>query len=189
MPSVIQLPPPAEIILWSRQPKEKPCQPVEVFDEKLRHLIDVLKSTCYASNGVGLAAPQIGEHVRVAVIHYPQDKPAFPIINPVIDDINSKGEQTAYESCLSLPTEAKVNVHVRRCQDLVFSYQDITGRRIEEKVSGMLARAVAHECDHLDNLFYIDRIGELSRSLVMKSFQRYVKKLEYRPLAKGAANL
>ena len=180
MPSVAPLPPPVPIVLWSRHLREKPCSPVKEFDGKLEELVQKLTSTCYASNGVGLAAPQIGEFVRVAVIHYPPEKPAYPIINPVIDEINSKGEQVDYEACLSLPTTCRVNVRVRRCQEIVFSYQSITGSRIEDKASGMLARVIAHEIDHLNSIFYIDRIGDLSRSLVLRSYQKYLKGLQFK---------
>jgi len=178
---------PTPIVLWSRHVLGKQCSPVKEFDGKLQELVDKLILTCRYANGLGLAAPQIGEFVQVAVINYPLETKPYPIINPVIDEIKSKGEQVDYEACLSLPTVARVNVRVRRCQELVFSYQDINGNRIESSASGMLARVIAHETDHLRGLFYIDRIGDLSRSLVLRSFKKYVERLRPEPNPSGNA--
>ena len=174
MLSATPLMPPAAILLWDRKLEEKQCEPITVFDDSLRELVQKLKATCYAHNGAGIAAPQIGEFVRVAVIHCPQEKEAWPIINPIIDEINSKGEQIAHEGCLSLPLANTVNVRVRRCNEIFYSYHDINGERHEDRATGFLARAIAHETDHLAGLFYTDRVGDLTRSLVMKSYQKFL---------------
>jgi peptide deformylase len=129
---------------------------------------------------MGLAAPQIGEFVQVAVIHYPPEDPAWPIINPEIDAVHSRGQQVAHEGCLSIPLENPVNVRVMRCQEISYSYQDIDGHRHTDTVTGIVARAVSHEVDHLQNIFYIDRLGDLSRSLVLKSHRKYVQRLNFK---------
>jgi len=112
------------------------------------------------------------------VIHFPRERDAWPIINPVIDEINSKGEQVAYEACLSIPTAQRINVKVRRARRIFYTYQDITGKKIEAEAEGDLARVIQHETDHLTGVFYIDRIGDLARSLVLRSYQKY---LEFNP--------
>lgn len=175
MPNVKQLPPPVPVLLWDRRYQGVIAEPVVNFDDKLENLVDRLISTCYAHNGLGLAAPQIGEFKRVAVLHFPQEKSAWPIINPVIDDINSKGEQTAHEGCLSIPQGKPIPVRVRRCYKICYSYQDVTGKQIEAEAEGLLARAIAHEVDHLEGLFFTDRIGDVTRMMVMREHQKWLK--------------
>jgi len=177
------LPKPASILLWDKKLREKPCDKVVKFDEELAFLGEVLKSTCYVNNGCGIAAPQIGDFRRVALVHYPAESEAFVMVNPVIDEINSKGEQIDFESCLSLPCSTssgervRRGAKVRRCRDIVYSYQDITGRRIEATATGMLARIICHESDHLSGIFYIDRINSIARDFVMRDYQNFVRRL------------
>ena len=178
---ITPLPPPAPILLWERRLENKPCEKILQFDEKLRELYNKLKSTCYSHNAVGLAAPQIGEFVQVAIVHYPADIQPLLLVNPVIDEIRSRGEQTSMEGCLSIPQRASsgslapVSVRVRRCMELFYSYQNISGRRIEDKATGFLARAISHEVDHLSGIFFINRIGDTTRSLVMRNFQNFLR--------------
>jgi len=175
-----QLPNPAPLVLWDRSLREKPCARVTVFDAALAAFADVLKSTCYYHHGCGLAAPQIGDFRQIALVHYPEDTEPFVMVNPVIDEINSKGEQSDVESCLSIPgafasgERCRNIARVRRCMNVVYSYQDLTGRRIEAEASGMLARIISHECDHLVGWFFTDRIGDASRSIVMRNFRNFV---------------
>ena len=181
---VRKLPPPAKILLWDKRLREKPCDPVVNFDAELILLAKVLESTCYQYNGCGLAAPQIGDFRRVALVHYPADTQPFVMVNPVIDEINSKGEQIDNESCLSLPGAhasgeiCRNTAKVRRCRDIVYSYQDLTGARQEATASGMLARIICHETDHCAGWFFTDRIGDCSRAIVMRQYQNFVRHME-----------
>ena len=164
----------ADIVYWNRNLRNKKCEEVKLFDERLEKLCDRLRAACLHYNGAGLAAPQIGEFVRVAFINAPLGN-QYIMINPVIDEINSKGEQVDFESCLSIPTAAKVCARVRRCHEIVFSYQNLSAERIEKKVTGFEARAVQHEVDHLSGIFYIDRIGDLTRDMVMRSYGKWLQ--------------
>lgn len=129
---------------------------VHKISKKIQILIDDLYDTMYATNGVGLAAPQIGENLRVFVIDVGVDaKSMNPItfINPKI--IKKEGAVNSYEGCLSFP-EAYSNV--RRYSYVKVKALDIKGRPfiLEAKEGSLLARAIQHEFDHLDGVLFID---------------------------------
>ena len=129
---------------------------VHKISKKIQNLIDDLYDTMYATNGVGLAAPQIGENLRVFVIDVGVDaKSMNPItfINPKI--IKKEGAVNSYEGCLSFP-EAYSNV--RRYSYVKVKALDIKGRPfiLEAKEGSLLARAIQHEFDHLDGVLFID---------------------------------
>jgi peptide deformylase len=115
-----------------------------------------LKDTMYAANGVGLAAPQIGENFRVFVIDVSEeDEPYNPIVfvNPKI--IQKSGATNSYEGCLSFP-EAYTNV--RRYENVKVKALDVNGRPfvLEAFDGSLLARAIQHEFDHLDGILFVD---------------------------------
>ena len=129
---------------------------VHKISQKVQNLIDDLYDTMYATNGVGLAAPQIGENLRIFVIDVGTDpKTMNPItfINPKI--IKKEGAVNSYEGCLSFP-EAYTNV--RRYSYVKVKALDIKGRPfiLEAKEGTLLARAIQHEFDHLDGVLFID---------------------------------
>lgn len=129
---------------------------VHKISKKVQILIDDLYDTMYATNGVGLAAPQIGENLRIFVIDTGIDaKSMNPItfINPKI--IKKEGAVNSYEGCLSFP-EAYSNV--RRYSYVKVKALDIKGRPfiLEAKDGSLLARAIQHEFDHLDGILFID---------------------------------
>ena len=129
---------------------------VHKISKKIQILIDDLYDTMYATNGVGLAAPQVGENLRVFVIDVGVDaKSMNPItfINPKI--IKKEGAVNSYEGCLSFP-EAYSNV--RRYSYVKVKALDIKGRPfiIDAKEGSLLARAIQHEFDHLDGVLFID---------------------------------
>lgn len=129
---------------------------VHKISKKVQILVDDLYDTLYAANGVGLAAPQIGENLRVFVIDVGMDaKTMNPItfINPKI--LKKEGAVNSYEGCLSFP-EAYTNV--RRYSYVKVKALDIKGRPfiLEASEGSLLARAIQHEFDHLDGVLFID---------------------------------
>lgn len=134
----------------------KPSKEVSKISKKIQKLIRDLTDTMYAYNGVGLAAPQIGENIRVFVIDVaPEGEPPNPIafINPKI--IKKSGATNSYEGCLSFP-EAYANV--RRYQNVSVKALDRNGKPfvLEAEDGTLLARAIQHETDHLDGVLFID---------------------------------
>lgn len=129
---------------------------VSKISKKIRILIENMLDTMYAANGVGLAAPQIGESLRIFVIDVSaENEPYKPLVfvNPKI--IKKKGAICVKEGCLSFP-EAYVNV--RRYSDVMVKALDINGKPfiMEAKNGELLAYAIQHENDHLDGVLFVD---------------------------------
>ncbi|MEI8377735.1 MAG: peptide deformylase [bacterium] len=145
-----------KILVYGDETLRKESKEVHKVSAKIKALIKDLKDTMYAANGVGLAAPQIGENVRVFVVDVsPEDQPHNPIVfvNPKI--IQKSGAINSYEGCLSFP-EAYTNV--RRYEYVKIKAYDINGRPflLEAFDGTLLARAIQHEFDHLDGVLFID---------------------------------
>ncbi|MEZ5313408.1 MAG: peptide deformylase [Thermoanaerobaculia bacterium] len=144
--------------------------PVETFDAALAELAKELAATMYDAPGVGLAAPQIGELQRVAVIDVDPRGPASKLhvlINPRI--VESSGESLDSEGCLSIP---ELTEKVERPQRVRVEAVDVEGRPFELLGEGFLARALCHEIDHLDGVLFIDRLHGLRRQLAMRRLRR-----------------
>lgn len=133
----------------------KKCREVKEVTERTQILIEDMLDTMYESNGVGLAAPQVGVLKRIVVIDIGEGPYIF--INPVI--VESSGEQTGEEGCLSLPGKSGI---VTRPDFVKVKALDENMEEFELEVTGLFARAVCHECDHLDGVLYVDKVqGEL----------------------------
>ncbi|MCR5367921.1 MULTISPECIES: peptide deformylase [Eubacterium] len=130
----------------------KKCKPVTKMNERTRELIDDMFDTMYESNGVGLAAPQVGVLKRIVVIDVMDDNPLV-LINPEI--ISSEGEQTGDEGCLSLPGLAG---EVTRPMKVVCKALDEEMNEFTVEGEGLLARCICHELDHLDGILYKDKV-------------------------------
>lgn len=128
----------------------KVCRPVDAITPRIQRLIDDMVDTMRAADGVGLAAPQVGVLRRVVVIETP-DEGLFQLINPKI--IAYAGEQESEEGCLSVPGRWGVT---KRPMHVTVKAIDREGNNIEVKGSGLLAKALCHEIDHLDGKLYID---------------------------------
>jgi len=135
------------------------AKPVTRFDGQLQELIDDMFETMQSAPGVGLAAPQVGESLRLFVAQWPEDEEdpdtmrAYAIVNPVI--VRKKGEEEGEEGCLSVPGYVG---DVRRATEIVIKGKDRYGKKIRLKVTDWLARIFQHETDHLDGILFIDRV-------------------------------
>jgi peptide deformylase len=141
----------------------KNAQRVRDFGPRLHQLLDDMIETMRAAPGVGLAAPQVGVSLRVAVIEYPEDeedpentKRLYEIINPEI--IKKRGAEIGQEGCLSIPGLA---ADVERATQIVVRAQDRFGKEIRIKAYGWLARIFQHEIDHLAGTLMTDRAVQL----------------------------
>jgi peptide deformylase len=124
-------------------------EPVDSFGKYLHELLDDLAHTMRDAPGVGLAAPQIGEAMQVCVIEL--ESQLFELVNPVIT--RASGEENDLEGCLSVPGYV---AYVTRKEKVWVEAQDRHGKRIVSVGTGLLARAMQHELDHLDGKLYID---------------------------------
>lgn len=134
----------------------KKSKEVSKISKKIQTLVQDMLLTMYSQNGVGLAAPQVGENVRIFVIDVsPADKPKNPLvfINPRI--IKKSGATNSYEGCLSFP---EAYTDVRRYKNVTVTALNLKGKpfTIEAKDGELLAIAIQHEFDHLDGKLFVD---------------------------------
>lgn len=137
----------------------KKAKKVKEMTERTRTLIEDMLETMYEANGVGLAAPQVGILKRIVVIDVSPGEEPDPIIliNPEI--LETSGEQTGYEGCLSVPGRSGI---VTRPNYAKVKAQDINMQEIIVEGEELLARALCHEIDHLDGHLYVEKVeGDL----------------------------
>jgi peptide deformylase len=160
-----------EILKYPDPRLKEISRPVSVFDDPLRQILDAMAETMYSANGVGLAAPQVGELKRMFVIDIgAQDenhRRIYEFINPKL----SKGEgRTAFEEgCLSVPG---ISEEVTRKAKILVEYQDRFGHPRSLNAEALLAVAIQHENDHLDGILFVDRLSPLKRRLVKRRLSK-----------------
>jgi len=148
-----------KIIFYPDPRLRETSEPVTVFDQSLKDLAGRMLELMRAARGVGLAAPQVGENVRMFVMNPTGEEGDDRIyVNPVLAD--AEGEEEGEEGCLSLPG---INAKVWRSKMLKMQAQDLAGNRIEETADGYIARIWQHETDHLNGTMIIDRMGPVAR--------------------------
>ncbi|WP_333652821.1 peptide deformylase [Lacrimispora sp.] len=134
----------------------KKCKPVKEVTPRIRELIEDMFDTMYDSNGVGLAASQVGILKNIVVIDA-DDENQYVFINPEI--LETSGSQTGAEGCLSVPGKSGIVTRPNYVKVRAFD-QDMKPFELEGE--GLLARAICHECDHLNGELYVDKVeGEL----------------------------
>ncbi len=135
---------------------------IETFGEGLRRLARDLIETMYANDGIGLAAPQIGEDVQVFVANPSQEQgQELVVINPVLEAVN--GRAAIVEGCLSLPD---IWERVKRSARVRVSGQDLRGKPLAVESGGLLAIVLQHEFDHLQGRLFVDRLAWYRRRLI-----------------------
>ena len=137
-----------EIMVKGEPCLNKVCHPVTEFNKKLHDLLDDMAETLEESQGVGLAAPQIGIMRRVAVV-LDEDDQLIELVNPEI--VRTEGEQTGPEGCLSVPGKYGL---VKRPNYAKVRAQDRFGNWYEVEGEELIARCFCHELDHLDGILY-----------------------------------
>ncbi len=157
---------------------EKVAAPITEFDDKLKKLVDDMFESMYEAHGVGLAAPQIGLSLHLAVIDvtFKEDPNAKIVLcNPQI--IKTEGRQTSSEGCLSIP---EFRENVTRPRIVTVRAQDVKGNWFEKTGEELLARAFLHETDHLNGRLYISHISALKRDLMKRKIRKLVKSGEWK---------
>ena len=144
-----------QIRIMGDEKLEKVCRPLKQVTDRDRELIQDMLDTMYDANGVGLAAPQVGVLKRIVVIDIGEGP--IVMVNPEI--LETSGSQTGQEGCLSLPGQAGI---VTRPNYVKVRALDENGEPYELEGTELLARAICHECDHLDGIMYVRYVeGEL----------------------------
>lgn len=146
------------------------CQPVEAFDEPLRQLAARMLELMKASNGVGLAGPQVGYMYRLFVCnHTGQPEDDQVMVNPVLSDLEGRTE--GEEGCLSIP---EVLVPIRRAQSCLLQARDASGKSFELTGADLPARVWQHEMDHINGKLILDYMNDADRI----ANRRSIKQLE-----------
>ncbi|MEL6389220.1 MAG: peptide deformylase [Bacteroidota bacterium] len=156
---------------------KKMAAPIEASYPELDLLIENMWETMYYAKGIGLAAPQIGRSIRLFLVDTAQIKDAEEpgikkvFINPEI--ISEDGDDWAYEEgCLSIP---RLNGDVERPEHVTIRYQDENWDEHEETYSGMNARVIQHEYDHIDGILFIEKLKPLKRRLLTRKLDAIKK--------------
>ena len=152
----------------------QPSKTVERVDADLRRLADDMLETMYDAPGIGLAAIQVGEPIRMLVMDISkedEEKKPFVVINPEIvatgDDVS-----TYEEGCLSIPD---YYAEVERPAAVTVDFLDRDGKQQSLTAEGILATCLQHEIDHLNGVLFIDHISKLKRDMVVKKFTKLAK--------------
>jgi peptide deformylase len=141
------------------------ASPVESFDGSLSDLAEAMLATMRKHEGVGLAANQVGRLKRILVAAVEDEE--FVLVNPVVEESAGTTEKEP-EGCLSIPG---IQVEVDRPTAIRVSAQDASGTPLELEASGLLARILQHEIDHLDGVLILDRTDRESRKAAMREMR------------------
>jgi peptide deformylase len=152
----------------------KPVRKEALRDRLFQKLIDDMRETMHEYEGVGLAAPQVHEGLRLAVIEVPgsderarAEVPFMVLVNPVVTPIGDAREE-GWEGCLSIPDLRGV---VPRWKRLRLEALDREGKPYSLEAQDFFARVVQHECDHLDGNVYLDRMADMRSLTFIKEFE------------------
>jgi peptide deformylase len=168
-------------------------KPIAKVDDRIRELAADMLETMHAANGVGLAAQQIGEPLQITVLDISEveDRPstlklggrevdpltAMPLVlvNP---EMSLHGETVSgTEGCLSFP---EINAEIARAFSVTVRAENLEGERIELEASGLLARAVQHEVDHLNGILFVDRMSSVAKASLSSRLKRLQKETQGR---------
>ncbi len=149
------------------------CEPVGEITPELLHTMDEMVSMMDAQNGVGLAAPQVGFLSRFLVMMDPDTKTVYRMINPQITSFSDE-KCTMEEGCLSVLGSDNLPVfsNVSRPASVTVEWTNENGERVGAQMSGLPARIVQHETDHLDGVLFIDHLSPVRREMVMRKVRR-----------------
>jgi len=150
---------------------------VEKIDADLRRLVADMIETMYAAPGVGLAAPQVGVSLQLAVVDISvgeDPSQLLVLINPEL--VAQSGKQVDEEGCLSFPGFTEM---VERPMSVTLKAHDLDDRPFEVEAQGFLARAFCHEIDHLNGVLFLDRMSSLKRQLIRRKINKAVQSGEW----------
>jgi peptide deformylase len=148
-----------EIVKYGTPVLREKAKPVHKITPKIQRLVADMFDTMMAANGVGLAAPQVGESLRIFILNCTTEEegplPNMVFIDPVI--VKKEGAMVSWEGCLSFP---EVFVDVKRYESITVKAKDAKGRTftLNPKPGTLLNRAIQHEMDHLDGILFIDHV-------------------------------
>lgn len=182
-----------DILIWPDPRLLKVSKPVVLnadgsVPDEVKTLVKDMFDTMYDADGVGLAAPQVGEHLRVVVVdiraydknraegekaEVPSGEAPIVLINPTFSDKSGKLEWD--EGCLSVPGESGLVTRAAKCR---VDYLDLDGKPQVIEAEGLKAVALQHECDHLDGKLFVDYISTLKRGVIKRKMLKLIAEIE-----------
>jgi len=165
-----------KIFVYPHEILKTKAKPVSSIDGALQSFIDEMIELMYRAKGVGLAANQVGEAIRLFVMDVSgSDAPPNPVvvINPVITA--TEGTEVAEEGCLSVP---HFSAKLSRAAKVEVKGFDRNGKEISIEGDGLTARCLQHEIDHLDGICFVDRLSPLKRAMFRKKWPKILQRLE-----------
>ncbi len=162
-----------KIYQYPEQVLRDETQTITRFDDDLKQLASDMAETMWDAPGIGLAAPQIGESLKLLVVDISkesdEDKVYMTMVNPEI--IDHEGTQLDEEGCLSVP---ELTAMVKRFKKITVSYQDVDGNNQELVTEDRFAVVLQHEIDHLNGILFIDHLSSLKRNLYKKKVKKWL---------------
>lgn len=153
------------------------CTEIDQFDDELTTLVSNMVETMYASDGIGLAAPQVGVARRLIVLDVSSSedrgRKVLALVNPEIT--MQEGELEWDEGCLSLPD---INGIVTRAEKIRVDAKNLEGEELTLEAEGLLAVALQHEIDHLNGVLFTDHLSPLKRKLVLREYKKLQEESE-----------
>lgn len=174
-----------EIVQYGHPVLRQRCRPVEVVDETITELVADMLDTMVDANGVGLAAPQVGEDLRLAVIDVSHDPECITFLKVNGEDVElesimplifinpelqfSQEKESGMEGCLSIKG---IRAEVRRPLAVKATLPQLDGSVLEIETDGLLARALQHEIDHLNGVLFVDRLAAVAKVSMKNRLKR-----------------
>lgn len=160
-----------EILQFPDERLRRLSVPVESFNQDLKALADKMLEIMYDSNGIGLAAPQVNQTIRLIVVDVSEsrDNPCI-FVNPEIKE--PAGSVDSSEGCLSVP---EIRTTIKRYENITLEYQDLNGERHEEPLGDLMSICVQHEIDHLDGKLFIDYVPDVKLQRLRKKIAKNKK--------------
>lgn len=167
------------IIFYNNPILHKKAVPVKDIDGSIRQLVNDMAEVMKMASGVGIAAPQVGESIQLAIVD-----PAgiggmggtgrIVLINPRV--VGAYGSEVGEEGCLSIPG---VQIKVKRYKEVTVEALNLDGKLVTYKGTGLLARAIQHEIDHLNGILIIDKVSPVRRLLIRRRCDKFISQKQY----------
>ena len=160
-----------EILQFPDERLRRLSQPVVDFDQELNGLAEKMLEIMYESNGIGLAAPQVNQTIRLIVVDVSEDRDCPRVfVNPEIKQ--PSGRVDSSEGCLSVP---EIRTTIKRYESITVHYHDLKGEKHEEPLNDLMSICVQHEIDHLDGKLFIDYVPDIKLQRLKKKIAKNKK--------------
>ena len=160
-----------EILQFPDERLRRLSRPVVDFDQELNGLAEKMLEIMYESNGIGLAAPQVNQTIRLIVVDVSEDRDCPRVfVNPEIKQ--PSGRVDSSEGCLSVP---EIRTTIKRYESITVEYHDLKGEKHEEPLNDLMSICVQHEIDHLNGVLFIDHISRLKRDMILRRIMKEMR--------------